>query len=58
MEFNIAKCNVLRITRRRVPIVFNYTLHGSYLDEIASTMYLGVYLSKDLRWSEHVKYII
>lgn len=28
MEFNIAKCNVLRITRRLVPIVFNYTLHG------------------------------
>ena len=51
------KCNVLRITRWCVPFVFNYTLHGCCLDEIASTKYLGVYLSKDLRWNERVKYI-
>ena len=57
MEFNIAKCNVLRIIIRRVPIIFNYTLHGCYLDEIASTKYLGVYLFNDLRWNEHVRYI-
>ena len=56
-EFNITKCNVLRITRQRVPVVFNYTLHGCYLDEIGPTKYLGGYFSKDLRWNEHVKYI-
>ena len=57
MEFNIAKCNVLRITRRRVPIIFNYTRHGYYFDEIASSKYLGVHLSTDLRWNKHVRYI-
>ena len=57
MEFNIAKCNVLRITRRREPIIFNYKLHGGCLEAIDTTKYLGVYLFKDLGWNDHVRHI-
>ena len=57
MKFNISKCNVLRFTRRRHPVLYNYKLHGHYLDTVDSTKYLGVHLSNDLRWKEHVKNI-
>ena len=57
MKFNISKCNVLRFTRRRHPVLYNYKLHGHYLDTVDSTKYLGVHLSNDLRWNEHVKNI-
>ena len=57
MKFNISKCNVLRFTRRRHPVLYNYKLHGHYLDTVDSTKYLRVHLSNDLRWNEHVKNI-
>ena len=57
MSFNITKCNVLRITRRHEPIIFNYKLHGRCLEALDTTKYLGVHLSKDLRWNEHVRNI-
>ena len=57
MEFSIAKCNVLRITRRLEPIIFNYKLHGGCLEAIDTTKYLGVYFSKDLGWNDHVRHI-
>ena len=57
MEFNISKCNVLRTTRRHKSIIFNYTLHDCCLEAIDTTKFLGVYLSKDLRWNVHVRNI-
>ena len=57
MEFNISKCNVLRFTRRRHPVLHNYKLHGHYLDTVDSTKYLGVHLSNDLLWNGHVRNI-
>jgi len=35
----------------------NYTLHGCCLEARDTTKYLGVYLSKDLRWNDHVRHI-
>ena len=57
MEFNIAKCNVLRVTRRHTPLIYNYKIHGHYLNVVDSAKYLGVHLSNDLRWNEHVNNI-
>ena len=57
MEFNTSKCNVLHITRKCHPYVHVYKLKGQVLDPLHSVKYLGVYLSDDLRWNEHIKTI-
>jgi hypothetical protein len=53
MEFNIPKCNVLRITRN--PYIYEYMFKGQTLGSVHSVKYLGTYLSDDLRWNEHVE---
>ena len=54
MEFHPAKCNVLRITRKKNRITFPYTLHGHVLEEVASAKYLGITMTNDMTWNEHV----
>ena len=57
MSFNPNKCQVLRITRKRNPIIHNYTLHDRILDCPDTAKYLGVHLSKDLSWNCHINAI-
>jgi hypothetical protein len=54
MEFNPDKCEVLRITRKKNPIIFPYLLHGTELKSTDAAKYLGVTISKDLNWSPHI----
>ena len=53
MEFHPAKCNVLRLTRKKTKTVFPYTLHGHALEEVASAKYLGITISSDMTWNKH-----
>jgi hypothetical protein len=55
MEFNIPNCNVLRITRKQNPYIYEYTFKGQTSDSVHSVKYLGAYLFDDLRWNENVK---
>ena len=52
MEFNSDKCEVLRITRKRNPVLFPYKLNVTN-----AAKYLGVTISKDLNWTPHINNI-
>ena len=56
MEFNSDKCEVLRITRKRNPVIFPYKLHKK-LNVTNAAKYLGLTISKDLNWTPHINNI-
>jgi hypothetical protein len=51
MSFHLDKCNIMRVTRSKNPILFNYHLKGHQLVAADTTKYLGV----DLSWSHHIE---
>ena len=57
MEFNSDKCEVLRITRKRNPVIFPYKLHKRELNVTNAAKYLGVTISKDLNCTTHINNI-
>ena len=54
MRFNAAKCNIMRVSRIRLPFLYSYKLSGQVLDEIKDSKYLGVTISDNLDWSKHI----
>ena len=57
MSFNPKKCQVLRIARKKTPVIFNYVIDNHTLDSPDTAKYLGVHLSQDLSWNNHINYI-
>ena len=54
MEFNPSKCQVVHITRSRKPINTTYSMHGQVLDSVDSARYLGVDITSDLSFTQHI----
>ena len=54
MSFHADKCNVLRVIKKRAPINSIYKLKGQELEELSTSKYLGVDLSSNLEWKEHI----
>ena len=54
MRFNAAKCNIMRVSRKRLPFLYSYKLSGQVLDEVKDSKYLGVTISDNLDWSKHI----
>ncbi|XP_072033110.1 uncharacterized protein [Amphiura filiformis] len=54
MRFNAAKCQVLRVTNKRQPIITSYNIHGHVLEAVNSAKYLGVHLDSRLNFNSHV----
>ena len=58
MKFNPSKCSVLRVKRPRAKeIASDYQLKGVTLEKVSSTPYLGVSISENLEWGDHISKI-
>ena len=59
MKFNVAKCHSMRVTRHRPDkhIQFDYTLHQQRLEQVQSAKYLGITITDDLDWDQHISEI-
>ena len=59
MKFNVAKCLSIRVTRHLPSnqIHFNYSLHQQTLEQVRSAKYLGLTITDDLEWGQHISEI-
>ena len=54
MQFNPEKCEVVRITLKRRPVISNYFIHNSALKTVGHAKYLGVTLDSKLSFNAHI----
>ena len=52
--FNDTKCEVLRISRPKILFQHTYYLNDTPLKEVDHAKYLGIWFSKELKWSRHI----
>ena len=59
IKFNVAKCHSLRVTRHKhhKQIIFDYFLHNPALENVHSANYLGITISDDMYWGQHISEI-
>ena len=59
MKFNVVKCYSMRVTRHLPDkhILFDYTLHLQKLEQVQSAKYLGITITDNLDWCQHVSEI-
>lgn len=55
LKFNVNKCQVMTVTRARIPIVYNYFIDNVGLARVNSCMDLGLNVSNTLNWDNHLK---
>ena len=53
MLFNADKCSLLRISKKKVNLKFQYSIHGKTLKEVEPHPYLGLELDQDLSFRQH-----
>ena len=59
MKINVAKCHSIRKTRHPPDkhIQFDNTLHQQRLEQVQSATYLGLDITGDLDWGQHISEI-
>ena len=57
MECNPSKCQVIHITRSRLPAQNKYYLHGALLEAVPAAKYLGVDIYENLSWNTSISRI-
>ena len=59
MKFSVAKCHSLRVSRHLPDkqIKFEYSLHQQILEQVQSAKYLGITITDDLDWGQHISEI-
>ena len=54
MSFNVDKCHIICFSTEKSNLGTTYVLNNHVLTQVHHHSYLGVILSKDLTWSEHI----
>lgn len=57
MEFNLSKCKVLRLTRKKVPFENDYYLGDYKLNRVIVEKDLGILIFHNLNFNEHIDFI-
>ena len=56
MNYNVAKCHSTRVTRHKhhKQIPFDYSLRNQTLENVQSAKYLGINVSDNMDWGQHI----
>ena len=59
MKFDVAKCHSMRVTRHysHKQIIHDYNLHQQTLKNIQSAKYLGITITENMDWGQHISNI-
>ena len=57
MVFHANKCVVLTVSGKKAPVHADYKLHDQTLTRVKSAKFLGVTLTDDLKWDQHINNI-
>ena len=59
IKFNMAKCLSMRVTshQHHTQILFDYSLHNHILENVQSEKYLGITISDNMDWGQHISEI-
>jgi hypothetical protein len=58
MKFNVSKCAVMTITKKKKPSLCNYTMKNETIPRVDEHDYLGIRIADDLSWNKHCNNII
>ena len=57
MSFNVDKCHTSYFSSKKSNLDTTYVLNNHVLTKVHHHSYIGVILSEDLKWSEHIVYM-
>ena len=58
MIFNPLKCYVLKITKKKKTVDFDYNINGQTLETVTSNPYLGAELTNTMSWDKQVQKVV
>ena len=58
MDFNVRKCKIMRITKKKQPFISNYFLDNSVLEEVNEYRDLGITTDQHLHWNLHIDKVV
>ena len=57
MQFHPDKCQLLRISKKKSPSEFTYSIHNTDISITSNAKYLGVTINNKLSWNRHISII-
>ena len=58
MDFNVRRCKIIRITKKKQPSISSYFLDYSVLEEVNEYRDLGITTDQHLRWNLHIDKVV